>query len=117
MLKMIFTALSLTACASLTGCAVGGDMELGLSRLVGRNVKDVVSVLGYPTSQVQVAGDTVYTWDTQVQPLFTSQAPLPCQVRVVTADNTIKTWSYSGTMNGCRPTASALRTWADQHRS
>src|SRR4249919_3804166 len=55
-------SLAALVIAALSGCSTFGNLDSGLSALNGRNIHDAINVLGYPASQQQIAGQTVYTW-------------------------------------------------------
>lgn len=113
--------------ATLTGCVTFGDLDRGLQSLVGQPLDRAVDVLGYPTTQLQVAGDTVYVWSvdrrgtllmpqtttmngyvgtTPVGGSATTMQAVPmhgdCTIKLgVGADNVVKRYDWEGNHMGC----------------
>jgi hypothetical protein len=87
-------------------------MNAGLQVLHGHNIRDAINVLGYPTSQGAMAGDRVYTWDTQ-GPLVAGAFPvgnstfafagvLYCRITLGTdSEGTIVHEEWQGNNGGC----------------
>jgi hypothetical protein len=101
------------ACGLLCGCMSGPAHELHdeLMGYVGQNVREVIDRIGYPTSQQQILGDTVYTWSTNPGAVAIGGAAfsLYCTVQIgITPDGIIKTIHGAGNNGGCARWAGAL---------
>jgi hypothetical protein len=131
MMKRII-AIPMVALA-LTGC-VGQQMDEGLKRLLGQNVKAAVAKIGYPDSQRTMLGDTIYVWGVSrdtIAPIPTSSTTtgmvggslitgtttgtsfvpvnLNCKIQLATgANGVIKQYQWSGNAGGCSSYARAL---------
>ncbi len=66
-------AMAVAGCVSLAACVSFANMDAGLQRLMGHDVHDAIDVIGYPTSQAEIAGDTVYDWYVQSNGMITSR--------------------------------------------
>jgi hypothetical protein len=121
------------AAPALSSC-VFQRLNEGLPRLMGRDIHEAINVLGYPSDQRVIAGDTVYTWSTGATVPFpvtnystttgingapfqmTTATPgfvpmsLPCQIQLATnGEGRIINWRWQGNLGGCDPYAQALR--------
>lgn len=56
---LILSALLLIGCVE-----PGPQIDSGLTLLIGQDIHAAIDRLGYPASQREIAGDTVYTWST-----------------------------------------------------
>jgi hypothetical protein len=113
-------------------------MESGLSALVGRDIKTAIEVMGYPSGKQQFGDDTVYYWalnssggvmipqtaNTQgyvgnrpvyAQTTYNQYIPMnySCEIKIITANDIIKSWEYYGNYNGCSPFISRLGAYSD----
>ena len=106
--------LIVTAClaSALCGCAgTGWELHEGLKKSVGENVQAVIDDLGRPSSQQKVLGETVYIWNTDLGTVAFEGGWVHryCNVQVTTgSDGRIKSYDYSGEMEGCQRSADAL---------
>lgn len=71
-----------------------------LNSLVGKNVQQAISHLGYPDSQVTILGDVVYTWRHTV----TVERP-----KVVTSTTSATTWGTFDSVDTTADTTSVAR--------
>jgi hypothetical protein len=125
--------LLIVAAMGLSGC-VSDQMNQGLGFMVGQNIQYAVSRLGYPDDQRTMLGDTIYVWSTSRNvnlPMTTTSttygnvgttpvygttmgttyvpANFNCTIQLaVGADQTIKSWQWSGNMGGCMQYARRL---------
>lgn len=110
------------AALALTGCASFGTMDDGLTRLMGHDVHDAIDVIGYPTSQAVIAGDTVYDWYTSSSGVvyltntsgggtYVPQS-WACDVRLAAgSDGRLKRWQWKGQRAACAPIINQLGAW------
>lgn len=130
--------LTLLAVLALAGCAtanVQADMDAGLQRLMGRDVHTAIDVLGYPTSQTEIAGDTVYDWYVEREGVVSAPANsyqvgaggqvkttyanayVParwqCKVRlaVLAGGDRLGRYEYDGHVKACLPLVNRLEAW------
>lgn len=122
------TLLSLAACASF------GDFNKGLNSLIGQPIAVAINKLGYPTTQQNIAGDTVYRWNrtatgitsspsytigtvnvgnvgysTSAQNISLDETTYSCALTLGTdSKGVIKNYSYDGNLGGCGPYITAL---------
>lgn len=61
-MKYFLRLLLCTLCFSFVGC-VSSMMDDGLNVMLNKPVEVSFGVLGYPTSKMQIGGNTLYTWD------------------------------------------------------
>ena len=129
-------AMAVAGCVSLTACVSFANMDAGLQRLMGHDVHDAIDVIGYPTSQAEIAGDTVYDWYVQsngmiYQPTSTyttgyvgstavsgqtysgTYVPMQwsCKVRMAARDGRLVRWEYNGQRAACAPIIRQLEAW------
>ena len=123
----------LLVAAVLSGC-VAENMNKGLQGLVGEDIHIAVARLGYPSTQRQMLGDTIYVWGSSqnaVMPLTTSNyttgmvggtpvygtttnttlVPVNynCTIQLaVDSSGIIKSWQWNGNMGGCAQYANSL---------
>ncbi len=124
--------------ALLGGCATFGQMEEGLSALMGKSEAEAFAVIGYPSSKDIFAGDTVYTWlvsqsgtilvpqvatttgfvgrvpvygsTTYSQPMAINHS---CTIKLVAnSAGILKNWEYNGNLGGCRRYIMRLKDYA-----
>lgn len=113
---------------TLAGCATFGQLEAGLSSLVGRPQAEAVNALGYPDGRQEFGADTIYIWGrsqnttmflpqtqtttgtvgmTPIYATSTSMQAIPlnynCTIKIIVADGIIKSWDYAGNLGGCSP--------------
>ena len=119
---------------SLGGC-VSQHMNDGLQSLIGQDIHAVVARLGYPDGQRVMLGDKIYIWSSNHKvalplttmntttgsvgnvPVYgtttnTTFVPMSfnCTIQIATdANDRIKSYQWSGNLEGCRPYANALR--------
>lgn len=118
----------------LAGCVSGSQrLQTELQPYVGHNVKELVAVLGYPGTQSEMLGDTLYIWSVDRHSSFSiptvtttqgqvggtpytatttgsEDVPLHYQCRLTIATDaagTIKNFSFQGNA-GCGQFARAL---------
>lgn len=119
---------ALVLAITLAGCATFGQLEAGLTALIGRPESEAFNALGYPDGKQEFGGDTVYIWGrnqnttmfmpstqtttayvgmTPVYATTTSMQAIPmnynCTVKIIVANGVIKSWDYSGNLGGCTP--------------
>lgn len=130
---MVRKAALIGLALTLTGC-VSEQLNKGLGFMVGQNIQYAVSRLGYPDAQREMLGDTLYIWSSShnvALPMATTQstygtvgnvpvygtttgmtyipANFNCTIQLaVGADQTIKSWQWSGNMGGCEQYAQRL---------
>jgi hypothetical protein len=130
----IAAVLLLTACTPTP--SQPNRMESDMRWLVGQNIHVAIAHLGYPASQREIAGDTVFEWSLDrhgsiVLPTVstttgqfdgspysqntygseTVQTHSYCTVQLATAaDGTIKTYHWDGNTRGCQHYTRALET-------
>ncbi len=112
----------------LTGCVTFGQLEQGLSYMMGRHESVAFEVLGYPSGKQEFNGDTVYYWsnrstgavfipqtsttygnvgNTPVYGSTTYNQVVPvshqCEIKMI-ADpkGVLKRWEYNGNKGGCK---------------
>ncbi len=111
-------------------------MEADLQWLVGQNIRVAIAHMGYPASQREIVGDTVYEWSIDrhggvVLPTMsntngqiggvpysantygTETVPTHsyCTIQLATtADGTVKSYHWEGNARGCLHYAVALET-------
>ena len=107
-------SLAVTMCLTglLCSCAgTGWKLHEGLQQSVGMNVQAVIDDLGKPTTRQNISGDTVYTWNTDLGTVTFESGWVHrnCTIQVRTDDGgRIKSYDYSGEMEGCQRWADAL---------
>ncbi|HZT04573.1 MAG TPA: hypothetical protein VFA39_20155 [Steroidobacteraceae bacterium] len=72
----------------------------GLNGLVGKNIREAISHLGYPDSQATILGDVVYTW----RHTMTVDRP-----KVVTSSTSATTWGIFDSVDTTANTTSVSR--------
>jgi len=58
----------------LAGCMSWEPMEKGLAALKGKRLDDAIDVLGFPSSERQIAGRKVFVWSTKSMGLLFNPA-------------------------------------------
>jgi len=58
----LITALSIFLV--LLGCNTFGNMKTGLQKVQSSHIDVLISKIGYPTSKMEMGGNTLYTWTT-----------------------------------------------------
>lgn len=127
--------------ALVAGCATFGDLDSGLAAMVGHHQSDVFAALGYPSSKLDIGGDTVYYWrSSSSQTLFLPQThtttgyvglnpvsvtttqtqAIPihyaCEIKVVVgSDGLVKDWDYEGNLGGCESYINRLKAYWKVH--
>lgn len=122
------------AALSVGGC-VSQHMNDGLQGLMGQDINAAVARLRYPDGQRTMLGDTIYIWSSNHKaalPLTTMNATtgsvgnvpiygtttnttfvpmeFSCTIQIATdGKGRIKSYQWSGNLEGCRPYADALR--------
>jgi|SRR6266581_4116659 len=117
----------------LTGCVLQ-NMDKGLHGLIGHNIRDATSFLGYPSGQRVSMGDTLYVWSVHgsgfmpVNTMTTANGTVvgtpyygtanttnlvpvqvECTIQIATDDaGTIKSYTWYGSPVGCEGYAKAL---------
>lgn len=112
----------------ISGCATFGQLEQGLSYMMGKPETVAFNVLGYPSGKQEFGGDTVYYWAVsssgtlfvpQTSTTYGSVGTAPvygsttynqavpvnysCQIKLVADPNGyLKHWEYNGNLGGCR---------------
>lgn len=83
--------------------ALVGCQHLPAPVFVGGPLDKVVSQMGYPQTQRDFAGDTVYTWtESYVKTRWIFfQSRLTCQMDVGTKDGKVKSINYEGDGGPC----------------
>ncbi len=126
------------AVLALAGCANNlanekAAMDGGLHRLMGQDIHAAIDALGYPTSQAEIAGDTVYDWyslqnGTVYAPNNSYQvgasgalrttysgayvpAQWTCKVRLAERGGRVIHYEYNGDGRGCALFAGRLSAW------
>jgi hypothetical protein len=121
----------------VSGCATFGQLESGLSGLMGRNEREAFAALGYPNTKQEFGGDTVYVWGrstggvmfipqtttytgnvgrTPVYGTATSSQMVPvnynCTIKLVASSSgTLKSWEYDGNIGGCEGYIKRLKAY------
>ena len=111
----VFAAVALIAAGALTGC-VSTRMNDGLNYLIGKPVQFVINRFGYPDSQREIMGHTLYEWSNEggamAVPLYGGgvfAARLQCHVEVAVDSRLIVTsYQWSGNNAGCAAFANRL---------
>jgi hypothetical protein len=122
------TRTSFLLCLLLLAACATQQLNTGLQTLIGHNIREAMSHLGYPDGQREIMGDTIYIWSTNrsgVLPMnmpatttgtvggvpysgtTTSMAFVPiairCTVQIAVApDGTIKSYQWEGNEAGCK---------------
>lgn len=127
----------------LSGCATFGQMEDGLHGLIGQDVSAAVNVLGFPSSEREIAGMKLVEWGRSNSAAImmpttstttgyaqsgvrtatfssatTSAVPMnlnfQCHIALqVDSNNVIRRYQYEGNLGGCAPYIRALKQSAD----
>lgn len=111
----------------ISACVTFGQMETGLSALMGKPESEAFAVLGYPSFKQEFGNDLVYTWHVDssgtafvpqvstmvgsvgripIQSQSTSLQAVPvnysCTIKMVASGSGIfKSWEYNGNLGGC----------------
>lgn len=101
--------------ALLSGCATA-RLNTGLQKAIGQPIDVLVDAWGYPSSQREMMGQTLYTWSNDggamAVPMYGGgvfAARLQCQVEVaVNSQRIITRYQWSGNNGGCAPLARRL---------
>jgi hypothetical protein len=139
-LKRVFAA---AFCAALSGCATFGQLETGLNGLIGQDIGSAISVLGFPSSERNIAGMRLVEWGRSNNATFampttststgyvqsgagvatytsTTNSSVPvtmnfnCHIALqVGPDNIIRRYQYEGNLGGCAPYINALKSKTD----
>jgi len=109
-------------------CASQENIKKGLDQLLGHNIEEAISLLGYPDDERSIAGKIVYTWSnsrasTSTNPTHqtstgyiggsrvrldtygqeTISKTLSCKIRIITdTANQVVHWEYDGNRGACR---------------
>lgn len=104
------------AMGALAGCATQ-KLNNGLQAMIGQPVQILVNEWGYPDSQREIMGATLYVWSNEggamAVPLYGGgvfAARLTCTVQVaVDKAGIITSYQWSGNNGGCAPLARRLQ--------
>lgn len=122
---------------AVSACATFGQLDDGLSALVGQNEEVAFQVLGYPSGQQQFGDTTVYVWGNSssgafIMPTTTNTygnvgltpfsgstygstvvpVSYQCTVKVmVSQQKVIKGYDYNGNLGGCSPYIKRVRAY------
>lgn len=137
---------AVVAAATLTGCVTFGQMNQGLSLLVGQPLDTAVDVLGYPSGERTIAGRHLVQWGRSSQGFMpvtntaqsfgtvaangrwgtysgtttsTSYVPISynCSITVqVDMTDRISGYQYNGNLGGCEPYIKRLNRYRKTHR-
>lgn len=106
--------LSLAAMLIVSGCAptsYSGNLDKQIDALVGKNIQEVITLLGKQDERQISADQMDYAWVNQVKSGSKTQSTneefkkSDCLTIVVTADltGTVKHWAYMGNFGSCNP--------------
>lgn len=84
-------------------------LERGLGEMYGQPLSYAVDRLGLPDGKVEMEGETVYTWSTDIANQWGGGAQLSCRIRISVKDGRITRGDYSGNQGACRLYAKALK--------
>ena len=134
----MFRLSAVLVLSMLAGCAFQ-ILDEGLPYLMGKPIDEAVSVLGFPSSKLEMAGSTIYVWDNRYSaavPIYgtttttttgwvgttpvygTTSTPnvtyVPvqhqCQIKLsVDASGFINRWEYFGNQGGCQYYANGVK--------
>jgi hypothetical protein len=97
---------AILACVCLLGCA-GRTLSERLPGYIGQPASALISRLGHPTAEQNIAGKKVYVWSTNQ---FIEGTSYGCKIRVIVdAKDIVTTWDLDGNEGGCDHYASRLR--------
>lgn len=142
-IKRKLTVAALIGVAGLAGCTTFGQLNESLDAMMGRDLREAIAALGYPSGQLQLLGDTVYVWSTSssgamVLPTSsttsgtvgtksfygttTGSQVIPynyaCTIKLaVGPDSRLKHWEYDGNMGGCERVIKRLTAYVEAHPS
>lgn len=94
--------LTLAAALVLTGCAAhqAKVLDSEMRAFIGKPLTEISRHIGYPDSKIDVLGNSVYTWGTDIA---------GCKLQVTTdADGTIRTYHLDGYVRSCAKYVDAL---------
>lgn len=101
---------------AISGCASFNDMSKGLDRLMHKDIKTAISVLGRPSNkiehnnhtqyiwQVKSTGEIVYAYNTHYGVGYSSMpATYKCEINIYASkSDKITYWAYDGNYGDCR---------------
>lgn len=132
--------ISVIAMLGLTGCATWGQLDEGLTALVGKPVTAAIEKIGYPNTEQTIAGRKLYRWGSSSQGVISmptqttttgsvgtglgyrpytattygnAMVPVSYQCTltlVVNAQDVIIDYGYDGNLGGCERYINALKT-------
>lgn len=124
---------------AISGCAFK-ILDEGLPRLVGQPIDSAINVLGLPNSKMEIAGHTVYIWNSQrsgAVPIYNTNTAYTsgtvgttpvygttttnsvnyvpvsyqCEIKLsVDNQNIITRWEYYGNQGGCQRYANGVKS-------